>query len=331
MPTNYLRRSSKRTPPHSPGLAASDAAPATIELTIAGIPVHVALRTNPLGRPDPGGPAAILQSPKPGATASTSKSQLPAAATEPHGSMPKSAGLYYWAEDERLILVYGPTPISGRGEIRLPRPCNLIGRTSDDLAVIAQSPPGPKSDHEAQLIHASSTKSYPPEPLQTPSRSRAAQLSVPLAKCRPFHRRCDAVGTLGCAAARRLVYQQPEPYGGGRETVLETCSRNRPAISLSRSGNAEEADRRRQGNRSRGRDHPAAGLRDGRRRDPPLLLPRAPVDRRQLPHVPRRGGRRTQTRCLLRPDRQRSAAEPGRQSRTSSAPRRRSSRRRAKA
>ena len=35
--------------------------------------------------------------------------------------------------------------------------------------------------------------------------------------------------------------------------------------------------------------HDPAGLRAGRRRDPALLLPRAPVDRRQLPHVPGRG------------------------------------------
>ena len=38
-----------------------------------------------------------------------------------------------------------------------------------------------------------------------------------------------------------------------------------------------------------GRHHRAAGLRAGRRRDPALLLPRAAVDRRQLPHVPGRG------------------------------------------
>jgi hypothetical protein len=35
--------------------------------------------------------------------------------------------------------------------------------------------------------------------------------------------------------------------------------------------------------------HAAAGVRSRRRRNPALLLPRAPVDRRQLPHVPGRG------------------------------------------
>ena len=52
-------------------------------------------------------------------------------------------------------------------------------------------------------------------------------------------------------------------------------------------GDAEGHDRR---HRDRGarRHHGAAGLRAGRHRDPALLLPRAPVDRRQLPHVPGR-------------------------------------------
>ena len=46
--------------------------------------------------------------------------------------------------------------------------------------------------------------------------------------------------------------------------------------------------RRHRGRRPAG-IHAAAGLRGGGRRDPALLLPRAAVDRRQLPHVPRRG------------------------------------------
>ena len=53
-------------------------------------------------------------------------------------------------------------------------------------------------------------------------------------------------------------------------------------------GNAQGQDRRRR-DRGAGRHHGPAGLRAGRRRDPALLLPRAPVDRRQLPHVPGRG------------------------------------------
>ena len=56
---------------------------------------------------------------------------------------------------------------------------------------------------------------------------------------------------------------------------------------------------------------PAAGLRAGRRRSAALLLSRAPVDRRQLPHVPGRSeGRTAQAAGLLRHVGQRPAPRP---------------------
>ncbi len=57
--------------------------------------------------------------------------------------------------------------------------------------------------------------------------------------------------------------------------------------------------------RSRSRTAPpSAGLRGGGRRDPALLLPRAAVGRRQLPHVPGRGGEGAEAdRVLLLPGR----------------------------
>lgn len=48
----------------------------------------------------------------------------------------------YWSEDDRIILAWGPTPISGRGEIRLMRPCNIWGRLLDDPSVLADITPG---------------------------------------------------------------------------------------------------------------------------------------------------------------------------------------------
>ena len=69
---------------------------------------------------------------------------------------------------------------------------------------------------------------------------------------------------------------------------------------------------RRQADRGRARHHHPPGVRDGRRRDPALLLPRAPVDRRQLPHVPRRGGRHPQAGRVVRHGRHRPAAQQGR-------------------
>ncbi|MGH1418332.1 MAG: cyclophilin-like family protein [Hyphomicrobiaceae bacterium] len=42
--------------------------------------------------------------------------------------------VYVWAEEQRIILPFGPTPISGKNEIRLPRPCNVLARIEGDLS-----------------------------------------------------------------------------------------------------------------------------------------------------------------------------------------------------
>ena len=73
-----------------------------------------------------------------------------------------------------------------------------------------------------------------------------------------------------------------------------------------------QAHHRRQGDRSPGAVHAAAGVRGGRRRDPALLLPRAAVDRRQLPHVPGRAEGRAEAACVLRLGRARLPPRPER-------------------
>ena len=80
---------------------------------------------------------------------------------------------------------------------------------------------------------------------------------------------------------------------------------HRPARLLAggpRGEKAHEQDHhRRQGNRRSGRIHAAPGLRSRRRGNAALLLPRAAVDRRQLPDVPGRGeGRPAEADRLLR-------------------------------
>ncbi len=52
--------------------------------------------------------------------------------------------LYFWAEDGRIIIPFGPTPISRPGEMRLPRPCNPIATALDDLSVLNDVVPGEK-------------------------------------------------------------------------------------------------------------------------------------------------------------------------------------------
>lgn len=48
----------------------------------------------------------------------------------------------YWSEDDRVIIAYGATPISGAAGIRLPAPCNVWAQAVDDVAVLASVRPG---------------------------------------------------------------------------------------------------------------------------------------------------------------------------------------------
>lgn len=50
----------------------------------------------------------------------------------------------FWSEDDRVIVGFGPTPISGPGEIRLPSPCNVWARALDDVTALARITPGEK-------------------------------------------------------------------------------------------------------------------------------------------------------------------------------------------
>jgi hypothetical protein len=48
----------------------------------------------------------------------------------------------FWGEDDRIIIVFGRTPISRPNECRLPRPCNLWARALDDVRVLKVVRPG---------------------------------------------------------------------------------------------------------------------------------------------------------------------------------------------
>ncbi len=52
--------------------------------------------------------------------------------------------IYFWVEDDRVIIAFGATPISRPGELRLPRPCNLWARALDDVGVLKAVRPGEK-------------------------------------------------------------------------------------------------------------------------------------------------------------------------------------------
>ena len=52
--------------------------------------------------------------------------------------------IYFWVEDDRIIVPFGATPISRPGEIRLPSPANVWARALDDVTALAGVQPGQK-------------------------------------------------------------------------------------------------------------------------------------------------------------------------------------------
>ncbi len=48
----------------------------------------------------------------------------------------------FWAEEDRVVIGFGPTPLSRPGEIRLQAPCNIWAVALDDVAALATVSPG---------------------------------------------------------------------------------------------------------------------------------------------------------------------------------------------
>ena len=52
--------------------------------------------------------------------------------------------IYFWTEDDRILVPFGPSPISRPNECRLPAPCNVFARALDDVKPLAKVTPGEK-------------------------------------------------------------------------------------------------------------------------------------------------------------------------------------------
>lgn len=64
----------------------------------------------------------------------------------------KAGDVVYWVEDDRVVIAWGPTPISKAGEIRMPSPVNIFARALDDVAALAAVGPGER----VSVLHADS-------------------------------------------------------------------------------------------------------------------------------------------------------------------------------
>lgn len=54
----------------------------------------------------------------------------------------KPGDIAFWVEEDRIIIGWGPSPISKPGEIRLPAPCNVFAVALDDVAQLDAITPG---------------------------------------------------------------------------------------------------------------------------------------------------------------------------------------------
>lgn len=52
--------------------------------------------------------------------------------------------IYFWIENDRILIPFGPSPISRSNECRLPAPCNVFARALDDVKPLAKVTPGEK-------------------------------------------------------------------------------------------------------------------------------------------------------------------------------------------
>lgn len=143
MPTNVLRNRPKPTSSRAPGRAPRAGAPRRIAIT-AG---RVTVRAEVLDTPTADRLMAALPLHSTAETwGGTIHFEAPVESGRERGARINAApgDLLFWSDDDRIIIAFGPTPISRPDEIRLPRPCNLWARALDDVTLLKAVRPGEK-------------------------------------------------------------------------------------------------------------------------------------------------------------------------------------------
>lgn len=141
MPTNILRKSASRRAPARNARASS--APRLAQLTAGRISIRIELADTPTAD-------VVWQGLPLYSTAETWGDSI-------HFETPLEAGrdrtarlngvpgeIYFWTEEDRIIIPFGRTPVSRPGESRLQRPSNLWARALDDVRALAAVTPGEK-------------------------------------------------------------------------------------------------------------------------------------------------------------------------------------------
>lgn len=142
MPTNILRKAADQRKPQA-GRARGNAEPRVVVLTAGAAHVRIALadtvaadlvwRALPLhSSAETWGHSINFETP------------LEAGRDRTARVIATVGEIYFWVEDDRIVVPFGPTPISKQGECRLASPANVIGRALDDVNVLRSVQPGAK-------------------------------------------------------------------------------------------------------------------------------------------------------------------------------------------
>lgn len=59
-------------------------------------------------------------------------------------TLARAGEICFWIEQDRVLIAFGPTPISRPGEIRLPSPCNVWANALGDVTLLNRVAPGEK-------------------------------------------------------------------------------------------------------------------------------------------------------------------------------------------
>ena len=142
MPTNILRKAADGRKPQ-PKASRTGVAPRRAVLTAGRVSIRIELAATPTA--DLVWHALPLYS-----TAETwgaavhFETPLEAGRDRSAKVIAKPGEIYFWVEDDRIIVPFGPTPISRPGECRLASPANVWAIALDDVAALAAVTPGEK-------------------------------------------------------------------------------------------------------------------------------------------------------------------------------------------
>lgn len=142
MPTNILRKAADQRKPQA-GKARGDPEPRIVVLTAGAARVRIEL-ANTITADLVWQALPLYSTAETWGQSITFETPLEAGRDRTARVLATVGEIYFWVEDDRIVVPFGPTPISKPGECRLASPANVIGRAIDDVTVLRSVQPGAK-------------------------------------------------------------------------------------------------------------------------------------------------------------------------------------------